>query len=342
MKHWYLETGPIAGRVSLLNLRNILVALLVLAVLVVWALGLGSYRLGLSSILNGIFLGSEAPASFIVREIRLPRALSAVFVGSALGMAGAIFQSVIRNPLASPDVIGIQSGAGTAGVFWLITGMPIALLPAAAGLGAGAAAAAIAVLSVRRRVDPERLVLVGIGINALLDAFRAFLLLKGSVHEVSRAYRWMVGSLYTASWTEVQLAASVVLFSLLALPFLSRRLRLLQLGDEAAQGIGLAVGPSRSLGIVLGVLLGATAVAAAGPIGFVALVSPHLARMFGTRFSYGYFVLSGLLGSILLLTADLVALHGPVAGLPVGVVTAALGAPYFLFLLVRLKGRNLA
>lgn len=252
-----------------------------------------------------------------------------------LAMSGAIFQGLVRNPLVSPDVIGINAGASAAAVLWIVTGLPPALLPLAALGGALAAAAAIYLLTWRGRIASSRLIVVGIGVNALLNAAVTFLLVHARINDASRAVLWMTGSLYASEWGDVRLLAlALVLLGTLG-AVLMPELRVLQLGDLGAAALGMPVERRRLVLLFTGCALAAVAVSVAGPVGFVALMVPHAARLLAGPMSGGVFLFTGLLGGVLLLGADLLAQHGLPTSLPVGVVTAALGAPYFLLVLYR-------
>ncbi|HEY8489859.1 MAG TPA: iron chelate uptake ABC transporter family permease subunit [Dehalococcoidia bacterium] len=335
----WIQAGPVA---FLVNVRTLALAAAVLAgvtALATWGLTLGSFPLPLGDVVRSLAGAGPAGAEFIVLDLRLPRILTAVLVGALLALSGALFQGLVRNPLVSPDVIGINAGASAAAVFWIVTGRAPSLLPAVAFVGALGAAAAVYLLSWRGRVSPPQLVLVGIGVNALLTACTTFLLLRAEIHEASRAVLWMTGSVYASDWGEVRrLAAALAVLGPVAVG-LARPLRLMHTGDLTARSLGLALERTRLALVVAGCGLSAFAVSVAGPVGFVALVAPHLARMLAGPVSGGVMVLAGTLGAALLLGADLAGQHALPVGLPAGVLTAAVGAPYFLFLLYRTNAR---
>jgi iron complex transport system permease protein len=288
--------------------------------------------------------GDEVTVLF-VRDLRLPRALIGGLVGVALAMSGAVFQSMLRNPLASPDFLGITGGASLGAVLYItrsdskyldVTDLAdeAIVLPLIAFLGAMALAFLMYVLAYRRGLSMYRLVLIGIGVGAAAVAGTEYLLTRASATEGQAAYGWLAGSLADRSWPQVgPLALSLVVLVPLIM-VLDRRLRILQLGDETATGLGLRVQRNRLALIVVAVALVAVAVASAGPIAFVALLSPAIARRL-TRSPGPALVISGLVGAVLVLLADYAGQRLFETGAPVGVMTAALGAPYLLWLLVR-------
>lgn len=332
---WRLRLGGISVRVSPRVLALMGLALVALGLLAAWAITLGSFRLPVDAILQALAGQGTRDADFVVLSLRLPRILSAVLVGMLLAQSGAIFQGLVRNPLASPDIIGINAGASLAAVFWIVTHQPDSLLPLAAFSGALAAAAAVYGLSWRGKISNSRLILVGIGMNALLTAGVTLLVVRTGINDVSKAYQWMTGSVYASSWADVRMLALAAGLLVLLGMGLMWPLRVMQIGDLTARSLGTPLERTRLLLALVGCALSAAAISAAGPVGFIALMVPHIARMLAGPMTGGVFLLSGLLGSILLLGADMVGQHALPVGLPVGVLTAALGAPYFLFLLYR-------
>lgn len=335
----YYDFGPVSFRIDLQVLAMTAVATLVLACLSLWALTLGSYEVPLDQVIAALRGRGTARARFIVADIRLPRLLSAVLVGAALSMAGALVQSLVRNPLVSPDIIGINAGASAATVFWVVSGFAVSAITPVAFVGAVLAALMVYVLSWRGRIATARLVLVGIGVNAMLVALVQFLIVRGRVDDVQRIYQWMAGSLYASTWSETRiLSLAVVVLAPLGAASLWT-LRILQIGESTAQVVGVAVEPVRLTVLAVSCALSAVAVSTSGPIVFVALVVPHFARMLAGAMNAGVFALCAVLGGILLVGADMVAQHALPVTLPAGVVIAALGAPYFLVLLYRSQTR---
>ncbi|MFT4165203.1 MAG: iron chelate uptake ABC transporter family permease subunit [Microlunatus sp.] len=278
--------------------------------------------------------GSRA-TDFIVYELRLPRAVTALAVGVCFGLSGAIFQSMMRNPLASPDIIGISSGASAAAVVAIlllhVNGFAVS---AAAFVGALITALLIYLLAWKQGIAGYRLVLVGIGIAAMLTAVIDYLMTRAQVWDAQAALLWLTGSLNGASATEMPpmliLMAITVPLALLA----GRALSGLQLGDDAATSVGVRVERSRLFLILIGVALAAIATAAAGPVAFVAFVSGPIARRLtnGTGIAL---VPAALVGAAVVISGDFAGQHLLPVQLPVGILTAAVGAPYLLFLLVR-------
>jgi iron complex transport system permease protein len=335
----FVRIGALAFRINLRVLVMAGITLLLLVALGTWALMLGSFHLTISEV-AGALTGSEASTTeFIVMDLRLPRVLAAVMVGSLLAMSGAIFQGLVRNPLVSPDVIGVNAGAALAAVYWIVNHHPLELLPIVAFLGAALAAVAVYLLSWKGNISGPRMILVGIGVNAFLTAGTTFMIVRVDIMDASRAILWTTGSVYASTWGDVRNLAIAVAVLLPVGMGLMWPLRVIQIGDHTARSVGMSLERSRLALIVVGCALSAIAVSVAGPIGFVALMVPHLARMLAGPMAGGVFLLSALIGSILVLGSDMVGQHALPVGLPVGVITAAVGAPYFLFLLYRVNTR---
>lgn len=336
--HWELRAGklPISARVSVRNLSLVAGAAGLVVIVAVWAMTLGDFPLSAREVVDAFLGRASGPADFIINTLRIPRILVGIGVGCALAASGVIFQGLVRNPLVSPDIIGVHAGASLAAVFFIVIRGPVAFLPLVAFAGALCAAGALYVLAWRKGVTGERLVLVGIGINAMATAGVTFLLVRFPIEAVSAAELWLAGTLYARGWEHVRYIAFALVLLVPAALMLSSRLKVLQLGDDLARSLGSRPEMARAGLIVVASGFSAAAVAAAGPIGFVALVVPHIARMLAGPFDAGVLLLSGLLGGLLVIGADVIAQHAfaPIT-LPVGVVTAALGAPYFMFLLYR-------
>ncbi|WP_435747680.1 FecCD family ABC transporter permease [Nocardioides sp. SYSU DS0663] len=313
--------------------------LLVLAVLVLVALA-ASLMVGRTfyppADVVSVILGQDvAGASFTVGRLRLPRAVLGLLVGLCFGLGGVTFQTMLRNPLASPDIIGISLGASAAAAFAIVTlevdGPVVSALAIASGLGV---ALLIYVLSFRDGVAGARLILIGIAIALMLESVISYLLEQAAAWDFQEATRWLAGSLNSAGWGDVvpTLVALAVLGPVLLAS--SRHLELLQLGDDAASALGVRVERTRLTVIVAAVGLIAFATAAAGPIAFVAFLSgPIAARLIGPGVSL--LVPSALVGALLVLVADLAGQNAFDHRYPVGVVTGVLGAPYLVYLIVR-------
>lgn len=285
-----------------------------------------------------VVLGDDVPgAQFIVGDLRLPRASLALVAGAAFGLSGVTFQTLLRNPLASPDIVGITLGASAAATFGIITlglsGTGVSVLAVIAGLGV---AIAVYLLAYRRGMAGTRLILIGIGVAAMMKSLIAAQLEGASNWEIAEALRWLTGSLNGARWQEVLpvLAALAVLGALILSQ--TRNLTTSELGDDAASALGVRVERTRFLTIVAAVGLICIATAAAGPIAFVAFLSgPIAARIVGPNGSL--LMPAALVGALLVLVADWVGQFALGTRFPVGVVTGVLGAPYLLFLIVRIN-----
>ncbi|TCC55978.1 iron ABC transporter permease [Kribbella pittospori] len=319
--------------------RSLLVIVVLAAIVFVTfcvSLSLGDFKIPVVDVVKTLFGGGDKATDFIVNTLRLPRALTGLMVGAALGMSGAIFQNIARNPLASPDIIGVTYGASAFAVFAIVTlGLTGVAVSAFAIVGAVVTAFLMYVLAWRHGVSSYRLILIGIGIGAIATSLTSYLLTKARVEIAQQALIWLTGSLNGRDWSNVR-SMGITLAVLAPLTvFMVQRLRILQLGDETAYGLGLRVESSRLGLIVIGVLLAAVATAAAGPIGFVAFVAPPIARRL-TRSPGPAMIASALLGALVVALSDLIAQHAfGDTQLPVGVVTGVVGAPYLMFLLAR-------
>ncbi|MFC4324292.1 FecCD family ABC transporter permease [Litchfieldia salsa] len=282
--------------------------------------------------------GSEEHA-FILHTLRLPRTLLAFMVGAALGVSGLILQGIIRNPLASPDIIGITGGASVGAIIFIVYfmgAMSLQWLPLAAILGAGIVSILIYLLSWKKGVTPIRLVLIGIGISAAMNAFITMMLVISETTVTTKAYLWLTGSVYGANWQNVySMLPWILIFIPLTLLF-SRVVNAKELGDDVGIGLGIRVQYYRFLLLLISVALAGSAVAFAGGIGFVGLVAPHIARMLIGRSFAALVLLSTLIGGMIVSIADIIArtVFLPL-DIPAGVFTAGIGAPFFIYLLYR-------
>ncbi|MFP5321621.1 MAG: FecCD family ABC transporter permease [Acidimicrobiia bacterium] len=327
------------GLSTRVHTRSVAVSVVVAAVaagVFAWSITVGDFPIPLVDVLSYLVGRGAEDADFIIGTLRLPRGLTALLVGASFGLSGAIFQRVAHNPLASPDIIGINAGAAAAAVFTIVVLQGTSLQVTFAALaGATATAIAIYALAYRQGVTGYRLVLVGIGITAMLGSVTSYLLTRAEIFDAQRATVWLTGSLNARSWDHVRPVTVALLVLVPCALGLARHLRLLELGDDTARGLGARVELARGGLLLTGVALAAVSTASAGPIAFVALVAPQIAR----RLTGGRtlaLVPAALCGALLLVAADLVArrLFAPTE-LPVGVFTAILGAPYLLFLLAR-------
>jgi iron complex transport system permease protein len=327
----------LAGRRARIRRRAAVTVTLAAAAVVLLAVSLmvGRTFYDLSDIVR-VILGETVPgASFTVGELRLPRALLAVLAGLAFGMAGVVFQTMLRNPLAAPDIIGISSGASAAAVAGIVLfSLGETAVSFLALGGALLTAAAIYLLSHRGGFAGTRLILIGIGVAAMLDSVVTYVLSRAAAWDLQTAMQWLTGSLNGASWPSIlplALAAAILVPILLGS---GRDLGVLRLGDDSATALGVSVRRTRMLLILCAVALLAFATAAAGPIAFVAFMAgPIAARLVGPGASL--LLPSGLVGVVLVLAADLVGQFAFDNRYPVGVVTGVLGAPYLVYLLIR-------
>ena len=272
----------------------------------------------------------------ILWNIRLPRTIVAALVGINLSLSGAILQAILRNPLADPHIIGISSGAGLAGIFIMLVlpGAALLLTPGAF-VGAMIAAALIYILAWKDGIRPTRIILAGVAVSAFLGAGISAMMILYS-DRVQGALMWMVGGLSARTWPHVDMLLPYTIGAGLLTLCAAQRLNILQLGDDMARGIGLAVERTRILLTALAALLAASAVSVVGLLGFVGLIVPHAARlMIGSDYRF-LLPVAALLGVTTLTLSDTVArlLFSPME-LPVGIIMAALGAPFFLYLLRR-------
>jgi iron complex transport system permease protein len=286
----------------------------------------------------GAAVGEKNQYSTLVLQDQLPRVLLCWVVGCSLGVAGGVTQGVIRNPLASPDVIGVTKGAsvGAAMLLLVFPTAPTSLVPIAAFAGGLLAFAAVYLFAYRRGVSPVRLALTGIAIGAVCDSLVRFFLVKWPTN-INAALVWLVGSLYGRSNVDLLEALPWAVVLIPAILYFAHRLDVLGLGDDLATGLGERVERTRLVTLLLAVALASSAVAVSGAIGFVGLVAPHIARRLVGGRHRDYLPLSAVIGVLLMLVADTVGrgLHPPL-DIPAGLITAFVGGPYFLFLLAKI------
>lgn len=318
-------------------LAMLLCGLLLAALL---SLSLGAVRIPVAQVLYELWTKGAGESGMIIIQFRLPRVIAAVLIGAALAVAGGLLQGVIRNPLASPDVIGVTGGASVSVVAFmtLATGMSIHWIPFIAIAGATAAAALNYMLAWRKGVSPYRLVIIGIGISTATGALATLLLISGPAYLAAQVLNWTTGSLYGTNWTYIKMLwpwmAVIIPLSLLC----ARELNVQSLGEETATGLGSRLQLSRLLALACSVALAGAAVGVAGALSFIGLLAPHMARSL-LGHSYRWLLpAAALLGAITLLLADLAGrmLFQPL-DIPAGVFTAGVGTPFFLYLLFRRK-----
>ncbi|RNF35275.1 FecCD family ABC transporter permease [Paracoccus methylarcula] len=325
------------------------IGLLILAVI---ATGTGSSFIPPVRVLAALFGQGSGPDAIIITTLRLPRVLVAMLAGMALAIAGAILQRVARNPMASPSILGITDGAalGVMTFLWLFSdsasklAVSIHWQPAAAATGALAFAILVALLT---RLDPRgiqepiRMILYGISLAALAKAAVVLMMILGPVHRAAQAMTWLIGSVSAAHWSDVVtlflgLCAMVPVLILLRLP-----LRQLVLDPQSAASTGLHLARAQAVLLAVAVLLTALAVSHVGAMGYVGLIAPHIARRLCGQFTPGYLFASAICGAILLVGADMLSrLLAQPLEIPAGAVTAAIGTPLFLYLLMKGRGAH--
>lgn len=338
-----LRLGPVSAVWRPRTATVVLAAAILLVLVGAISVGRGEYPIAVGDVLRVLAGGGTRGETFVVTELRLPRVLCGALVGAALGVAGALTQGVARNPLTSPDVLGVTDGAGVAALLVIVLagsgGTAVGLLaavglPVAALVGGLLAAALVVGLAYRQGLDAFRFILVGLGISVALVSVTSWLLVIANVQQAGLALVWLRGSLNARGWEHVVPIAVVLVIVLPIAIALAFRLDALDLGDDAARGLGERVDRSRVLLLGLAVVLAASATAAAGPIRFVALVVPQVSvRLTGG--SRPPLLASALAGALLVVAGDLLARTVLGGEVPVGVVTVVLGAPYLLYLLVR-------
>ncbi|MDH0061264.1 iron-enterobactin ABC transporter permease [Leclercia adecarboxylata] len=318
-----------------LVLSCLLLMLVSLAVAVI-SLRSGAVTLDFTQVFNALTGSAPRNITMVVTEWRLPRVMMALLVGAALGISGAIFQSLMRNPLGSPDVMGFNTGAWSGVlVAMVLFGQHLTAITLAAMAGGILTSLIVWVLAWRDGIETFRLIIIGIGMRAMLMAFNTWLLLQASLETSLSAGLWFAGSLNGLTWAKTLPAAPLILLMFVCALLLVKRMRLLEMGDDSACALGVSVERSRLMLMLVAVVLTAAATAIAGPISFIALVAPHIARRLSGTARWGL-TQSALCGSLLLLAADLCAqqLFMPYQ-LPVGVVTVSLGGIYLIVLLVQ-------
>lgn len=296
----------------------------------------GAVTLDFAQVFNALTGSAPRNITMVVTEWRLPRVMMALLVGAALGISGAIFQSLMRNPLGSPDVMGFNTGAWSGVlVAMVLFGQHLTAITLAAMAGGILTSLLVWALAWRDGIETFRLIIIGIGMRAMLMAFNTWLLLQASLETSLSAGLWFAGSLNGLTWAKTLPAAPLILLMFVCALLLVKRMRLLEMGDDSACALGVSVERSRLMLMLVAVVLTAAATAIAGPISFIALVAPHIARRLCGTARWGL-TQSALCGSLLLLAADLCAqqLFMPYQ-LPVGVVTVSLGGIYLIVLLVQ-------
>ncbi len=342
-----LLTVPSPSGLSLKQLAVVTAALGLALAGILASMSLGAVSLSPGEVIGGLLGRADNVSNQIVWNLRLPRVLVAGLVGMNMALSGALLQGIMRNPLAAPTIVGVTAGAGLGAtlVLTLFSGLPT-FLPMAAFVGAMAAAVVVYLLSWQPGLgtSPVRMVLAGVAMTSMLGAFTTTLIVIFS-DRVQPVILWLSGNLVGRSWSHLELVWPYSLGGLIIAFLLVRQLNVLQLGDQAAQGLGVRIELYRFLAMGLAALLAASAVSVAGLVGFVGLMTPHVMRLLGGN-NHGYIIPAAAAGgAALVIWADLGArtVLAPTE-VPVGIITALLGGPFFVFLLYRTRfigGRSL-
>lgn len=329
-----VRLGSFSGLIDLrATIWTAVAALLALAV-GFYSLTVGSAGLGLSEVLAALSGSADVATTRIVVEWRASRVAFALLGGAALAIGGAVFQSITRNPLGSPDIVGFSTGAYTGALLVALAGANGSLATSLGALGGGLLTGfAVYALAYRRGVTGSRVIVVGIGVSLFLGAFNTWVLTTMRLEQAISAASWGAGSLNDVGWVHVLPLAVGILLALPVVLALSADMRALELGDDAGRGLGVRAEPVRAVLLLVGIALVALVTASAGPIAFVALAAPQLALRI-TRTAGVRILPAAAFGSLLLVTSDLIArtVIAP-AQLPVGVVTLCLGGAYLVWLL---------
>jgi len=327
-------------------LKKIVLLMVLTMLAVIISTGIGDMQIAPWKVVSVFFGGGSSIDQLVVTSFRLPRILIALLAGMALAVAGGILQGMIRNPLASPDIIGVTGGAGAAVVAFLTIFsnkdntlmVSIKWLPVAAFIGAAVIAFLVYFLAWKKGVSPVRLVLIGIGISALTQACTTLLMIMGPIYRASQANIWITGTVNGSDWQDVWILLPWSIIFIFLSFMITRQLNIQELGEEVATSAGANVQRQRFILLLMSTALVGGAVAFAGGIGFVGLMAPHMARrLVGSSFG-ALLPVAALLGGLLVMLADLIGrtLFLPLE-VPAGVFTAAIGAPYFIYLLFKTR-----
>lgn len=331
-----------AGTISyLIDNKAFLVFLLLFILsllLFVAGLSVGSTMINPLLVIQQLLGMGNGEHAFVIETLRLPRMILSLLAGISLGVSGLILQGIVRNPLASPDIIGITGGASAAAVLYItfFSELSIKWIPFVALIGAGIVSLMIYMLAWKKGVTPIRLVLIGIGIQASMGALVTMMIVLSPSYSTSEAYIWMTGSVYGANWNHVKsMLPWIIIFVPLSL-LLSRKVDVQELGDDLALGLGSKVQTNRFVLLFVSVALAGSAVAFVGGIGFVGLIAPHIARKLVGRSFSSLVPVSALIGGMIVCLADVVARTAFLpSDLPAGVFVSGIGAPFFIYLLYR-------
>jgi iron complex transport system permease protein len=329
--------GTPSGRVDLRAVAVIAVLVIAALAISVISLGIGDYEVSPPRVVQTMFGDGSRIEELVVMQWRMPRVLLALVLGAALGVSGAIFQSITRNPLGSPDVIGFSTGSYTGALIVLLVIGNRDYYATAGGALVGGIGTAMVVylLAFKRGVQGFRLIIVGIAISAMLSSVNVWLLLKADLEAAISASVWGAGSLSGLGWSQARPVIIILAVLLVPIALSAYRMPMLEMGDDAAKALGIRAEPTRLGLIVVGVALTALATATAGPIAFVSLAAPQLARRL-TQTAGVALLPAAAMGALLLAGADIIAQRAfAPTQLPVGVVTASIGGLYLVWLLAR-------
>ena len=331
-------------KISFLNKRFLFSLSLVFFLLIIvslFSLAKGSVYISNKDIWLAIFKNGEELNQTIIWDLRLPRLIAALLVGSSLGMSGALLQGMLKNGLASPYLLGISAGSGLVIVTFITFGFAQIFIPIASWSGAMLTTLLVFILAKSaNKISIERLILGGVAISSLFGAIQATLLLQSEDGRIQAALTWLIGSLNARGWNEIKITWLPILLALLISFLLARQLNLLSLGEELSMSLGNSLLRSRCIIGAVATLLAASAVSIGGLIGFVGLIVPHFSRLLiGNDYKY-VLPFSALIGGLTLSTADLIARSGPIE-VPVGIVTSLLGAPIFIIILYRRSSKKI-
>lgn len=318
----------------------VIILMLAISSTLLMSLSLGAVPLSFEEMLQALLRRGDELQQTILWDLRIPRILAAMVVGSALGMSGALLQGMLRNSLADPFILGISAGAGLVVIVMVVLQVFQAWIPLAAWIGAILTTTIVIFLGRSgNKLSVERLILGGVAVSSLFGAVQSTLLLLAEDGQIQQALNWLIGSLNGRGWREVSTAAPYVIIALIAGCLLARSLNLLALGDDLAVSLGINLVRSRFLIAAVATLLAAGAVSVSGLIGFIGLVVPHGIRLLVGNDYRILLPLSALGGAWLLMFADLLSRLGAIE-LPVGSVTALLGSPLFIWLLYQRQANS--
>nr|WP_302598078.1 iron ABC transporter permease [uncultured Cellulosilyticum sp.] len=330
--------------------RKVRGAIIVLLALVVISFAItlcwGSYQVSVGEVINTLLGKGTKLQNVAVLNIRLPRLLVGMCVAVALSTAGALLQTITKNDLADTGIIGINAGAAVAAVLFItyqtsnyyseLGSLSIFVLPFMAIVGAAVSAFIVYMLSSRKGIRPKRLLLIGIGLNAGLNAFISFFTFRGGVGDYNRVLIWTSGSLWGSGWSYVKVIAPIVIIMFVLVLLNYKKLDVLNLSDEIALSLGLNLEKERKKFLSFAVILAGTATAFAGNIGFLGLIAPHMARKLVGPYHKNFVVVSAMISTVIILVADAVSrnLFSPIE-IPVGITVSIFGVPYFIYLMMK-------